>query len=35
MSAECREMARENGLWSGKGRRLLSKLLGGIDEDED
>lgn len=35
MSAESREMARENGLRSGKGRRLLSKLLGRIDEEDD
>ena len=35
MSAESREMARENGLRSGKGRRLLSKVLGRVDQDDD
>jgi len=35
MSADAREKARKNGLRSGKGRRLLSRLLGRVNDDED
>lgn len=34
MSAESREKAKRNGTRSGKGRQLLSRLLGRLDEDE-
>jgi len=34
MSADSREKARKYGLRSGKGRQLLSRLLGRLDEDE-
>jgi hypothetical protein len=34
MSAENREEARNNGLRSGKGTRLLSRLLGGVSDSE-
>lgn len=34
MSAENREKARKNGLRSGKGTRLLSRLLGRISDSD-
>ncbi|SFS12798.1 hypothetical protein SAMN05216559_4130 [Halomicrobium zhouii] len=35
MSADAREKARKNGLRSGKGRRLLSRLLGRVDDEDE
>lgn len=35
MSAESREKAKKHGLRSGKGRRLLSRLLGRVDDGDD
>lgn len=35
MSARAREKAKKNGLRSGKGTRILSRLLGRVDEEPE